>query len=197
MGKSLTGAGLQLAAHSLRTGIAEVRTLAAVESNGQGFLDDGRVTIRFEPHIFHLRTAGRYDVTYPHLSYKEWNPKIPKNTEHSYQLFNQACTLNATAAVLSSSWGMFQVMGFNFASCGCNNLKQFVTLMEKSEDSQLERTVIYLLTTGLDDELREHRWEDLARLYNGKQYKRNQYDTKLAAAYERFAAMPTITLLNP
>ncbi|QIP16820.1 N-acetylmuramidase family protein [Spirosoma aureum] len=185
----LTQSGLLQAAQTLRTGIAEVQTLAHVESNGQGFLDDGRVTIRFEPHIFHARTAGRYDANYPLLSYPDWNPKIPKSTTHSYQLFNQACTLNATAAVLASSWGMFQVMGFNFASCGCNNLKQFVSLMEKSEDSQLALTVTYLRTTGLDDELREHRWEDLARLYNGKQYKRNQYDTKLASAYAYFSRL--------
>ncbi|QIP14746.1 N-acetylmuramidase family protein [Spirosoma aureum] len=190
MSKILTQAGLLSAAQTLRTGIAEIKTLADVESSGQGFLDDGRVTIRFEPHIFHDRTKGRYDATYPQLSYPEWNPKIPRSTEHSYQLFNQACDLNATAAVLSSSWGMFQVMGFNFANCGCNNLKQFVSLMEKSEDSQLERTVIFLLTTGLDDELREHRWEDLARLYNGKQYKKNQYDTRLASRFAWHTAHP-------
>lgn len=189
MTKLLTPAGLQLAATRLTTGLAEIRTLAAVESNGKGFLDDGRVTIRFEPHIFSARTGSKFDKSHPELSYPEWNPSIPRSTEHAWELFKAACSLNANAAVLSTSWGMFQVMGFNFASCGVNNLRSFVAAMERSEDSQLDLTVTYLLTSGLDDELREHRWEDLARLYNGKLYKRNQYDTKLAKTFLYFSQL--------
>ncbi|GAB3550532.1 N-acetylmuramidase family protein [Spirosoma fluminis] len=196
MGKLLTLDGLLAAAKRLRTGVAEVRTLAAVESSGKGFLDDGRVVIRFEPHHFSQRTKGRYDKSHPHLSYPNWNPNYPRDTAHSWKLFNEACTLNATAAVMATSWGMFQVMGFNFTLCGCNSLKQFVALMEKSEDTQLQLTTEYLLATGLDDELREHRWKDLARLYNGKYYYKNQYDTRLARFFAWFSR-PTPATLQP
>ena len=39
-----------------------------------------------------------------------------------------------------------------------------------------------------DDELRRHDWAGFARGYNGRNYKINQYDVKIAAAYKRFRA---------
>lgn len=176
----LSQTGLQSAAKRLRTGLAEIRTLAKVESGGAGFLDDGRVVIRFEPHVFHEKTGGRYAASHPHLSYKNWNPNNPKGVEHSWALFKEACTLDATAAVLSTSWGMFQVMGYNFRACGCKSLPEFVARMERSMDEQLALTVEFLMSTGMAALLRTHQWAELALRYNGKGYKKNQYDTKLA-----------------
>lgn len=187
MDKKLTPAAIQQAATLLRTGTAEIKTVAKVESSGSGFLADGRVVIRFEPHIFHARTGGRYAALHPELSYKTWVPDYPRSTTHSWNLFNAACTLNPTAAVLSTSWGLFQIMGFNYTSCNCNSLSQFVALMESGEDAQLNLFAQYLLITGLDDELRNHLWAAFARLYNGAQYLKNHYDTLLAHWFAHFS----------
>jgi hypothetical protein len=175
----LTQTGLAAAAKRLRTGLAEIRALAKVESSGQGFDDEGRVVIRFEPHVFHEKTNGKYSASHPHLSYKDWDPKVPRSLDHSWRLFKEACTLDATAAVLSTSWGMFQVMGFNFTRCSCKTLKEFVAKMENSVDDQLALTVELLMSSGMAVLLRTHKWAELALRYNGKGYKKNQYDTKL------------------
>ncbi|MBV5553030.1 N-acetylmuramidase family protein, partial [Pseudomonas aeruginosa] len=40
---------------------------------------------------------------------------------------------------------------------------------------------------ALHKALKARKWADFARLYNGPDYKRNLYDTKLARAYEQHA----------
>jgi hypothetical protein len=41
---------------------------------------------------------------------------------------------------------------------------------------------------GLEDELREHKWAEIARRYNGPEYNKNGYDTKLAKAQARYSS---------
>jgi peptidoglycan hydrolase-like protein with peptidoglycan-binding domain len=44
----------------------------------------------------------------------------------------------------------------------------------------------YIVATGLDRALRDHRWADFARGYNGKNYAVNAYDTKLHDAFQHY-----------
>lgn len=43
----------------------------------------------------------------------------------------------------------------------------------------------YVRAVGIDDELRSHNWAEFGRRYNGPEYKKNEYDTKLAAAHAK------------
>jgi hypothetical protein len=86
---------------------------------------------------------------------------------------------------MSASWGLFQIMGFNYTLCGFNTLQEFVTAMYNSEKDHLLAFCNYVKEMCLDDELREKRWADFARRYNGPQYKKNKYDVKLEAAYQK------------
>jgi deoxycytidine triphosphate deaminase len=44
----------------------------------------------------------------------------------------------------------------------------------------------FVLDSRLDDELRELRFADFARIYNGPAYRSNAYDTKMLAAYKKY-----------
>jgi hypothetical protein len=44
----------------------------------------------------------------------------------------------------------------------------------------------FVLDSRLDDELRDLRFADFARIYNGPAYKSNAYDTKMLAAYKKY-----------
>jgi len=184
---SLTLADYKAAAHVLGCDVAAVRAVTAVESSGQGFLADGRLVLRFEPHIFSRYTKGLFDEAYPHLSYPRWVTGYPKSINHSYELFREAVSLSPYYAGLSCSYGLFQVMGFNFTTCGCKTFKEFYQKMEESEASQLLLFCRYVQLAGLDDELRDHRWASFARAWNGALYQRNRYDQKLAQAHARYA----------
>lgn len=183
----LTQADYAQAAKILGTGIAEVKAVTQVESGGKGFLADGRVIIRFEPHIFHQKTKGTYSAEHPDVSFPVRKKGYPRSEEHSWQLFRAACLLDATAAVLSTSWGMFQIMGFNFSAAECKNLTEFVARMEKSEGEHLTLFCNLLLSWSLNDELQRHEWATFARIYNGPGYKSNNYDTELDIAYRHFS----------
>ncbi|HET9994735.1 MAG TPA: N-acetylmuramidase domain-containing protein [Candidatus Acidoferrum sp.] len=43
---------------------------------------------------------------------------------------------------------------------------------------------------NLDTAMRSHDWANFARGYNGPNYAKNQYDVRLAAAYQKYATGP-------
>ena len=165
--------------------VEAVMAVAAVESSGGGFDPEGFPKTLFEGHWFHKLTNGKYSADYPTLSYPKWTKQFyGKTWQEEKARLAQAMTLDRQAAI-SSSWGMFQIMGFNFTRCGFKTVQQFVTAMCKNEDSQLAVFTQYIINSGLADELRDRRWADFARLYNGPEFAQNKYDVKLAKAYEK------------
>ena len=83
---------------------------------------------------------------------------------------------------------MFQVMGFNFQVCGFSNLEDFYNAMQTSEGEHLKAFLNFIVGNNLGGALRNHQWATLAAGYNGADYKINQYDTKLAAAYKKYSS---------
>ncbi|QKZ15173.1 N-acetylmuramidase family protein [Spirosoma sp. KUDC1026] len=183
----LTAADFQRAATALGVDVATIRAVTAVESGGSGFLSDGRCVIRYEPHIFSKYTKGLYDKPYPELSYPRLKPGYPTSVNHSWELFKKAATLSPSAATMACSWGMFQLMGFHWTTCGCASISEFIRLMEESEGAQLDLFISFIRSMGLSDELRRKDWAGFARAYNGAGYKINRYDVKLSQAYNRYA----------
>jgi hypothetical protein len=77
-------------------------------------------------------------------------------------------------------------MGKNYRICGYTDVAKFHNDMTSSNlDFHLNAFTNYVITNNLQDELRNNRWADFARKYNGPKYKKNQYDTKMAAAYQK------------
>lgn len=187
--KSLTDKGIADAAKDLGVEPAAIRAVDEVESKGDGFISDGRVKILFERHKFHAFTKGQYDHSHPDISNRSAGG-YGKSGAHQYARFSQAFELDPEAAMKSASWGRYQIMGFNHKAAGFDTVGEFVDAMKISEDEQLKAFVKLIKSWGLAGELRAHDWASFARQYNGAAYKKNKYDTKMAAAYERFRRMP-------
>jgi hypothetical protein len=185
---TLTDADFAAAAERLGCDEAAVRAVTAVESRGSGFNPDGSPKTLFEGHKFSRFTQGRHDRTHPDLSYptrsRQW---YGKTWQEEKDRLRRATALNPNAALMSASWGLFQIMGFNHAACGYARLDKFVAAMHESEARHLAAFVELVDEWGLADELREHRWADFARKYNGPAYRDNRYDTKLAQAWAMYA----------
>lgn len=183
---SLTEKDYQDAATILGIEPAAIKAVSEVESAGSGFLDDGHVRILFERHKFHHYTDGDYDKDHPDIS----NPTAGgygAGGAHQWDRFNEAFGLDPESAMLSTSWGRFQIMGFNFRPAGFNSVGEFVDAMKQGEGEQLKAFVKLIKAWGLGAELKAHNWASFARQYNGGDYRANKYDTKLAAAYEKFS----------
>lgn len=170
----------------LQCDVEAIMAVASVEANGSGFDPEGFPRTLFEGHWFHKLTSGKFSTKYPSISYPSWDrTKYGRTWKQEKERLALAASLDRKAALMSASWGLFQIMGFNHAKCGFKDVQAFVNAMCKDENKQLEAFTQFILNSGLADELREHRWSDFARLYNGPGFAKNNYHVKLKEAYNK------------
>jgi len=194
--ETLKNADYERVAQRLSCEVAAIRAVAEVESGGRtGFLPDRRPKILFESRWFHKLTNGAFDQQHPDLSTAVWVRNY-KGGAAEYDRLRAAIALDRDAALKSASWGMFQILGVNHKVAGFNDVEAFVDAQCQSEGNHLDAFASFVLANKLDDELRDKRWADFARGYNGPGYETNRYDTKLAEAYAKYAGghVPPSTL---
>jgi hypothetical protein len=191
----LTERDYQDAARVIGCEVAVIKAVAEVESAGRGLLPDGRPTILYEAHVFHRLTNGRFagarDRHGVPLSVPRWDRTLyGRSGAHQYDRLHDAMKLDERAAVMACSWGMFQIMGFNFASLGFPEVDTFQEFIEANDEphEHLDLFVRFIMVNGLDDELRAKDWRGFARGYNGPGYEQNGYHTKMEAAYNRIVS---------
>lgn len=186
MKPNLTEQDFQDAAAQLSCPVAAVKAVAQVEAPRGGFNPDDTPVTLFEGHKFFKYTQGRFAVQAPDLCFRVWTRKFyGKSWQAEQARLERAIALDRTAALLSASWGKFQIMGFNHHMVGFESLQAFVNAMYAGERQQLMAFVQYILTTGLTPALRRCDWAAFARGYNGPAFAENSYDTKMALAYQQ------------
>lgn len=189
----LTETDYQRAAKALNVEVAAIKAVKEVETGSKGgFFGLDRPSILFEGHIFwnqlkkngldpHDYVKGNEDILY-----EKWTKAHYKGGMEEYKRLAQALTIHEKSAACSASWGLFQIMGFNYAVCGCANAREFVNRMMESEGAQLDLFVGFLKGNGWDKYLGALDWTGFARHYNGPQYAQNKYDEKLHKAYLKY-----------
>jgi N-acetylmuramidase len=205
----LTPANFQAAALTLNCEAAAIRAVAEQESGKNGAWDKmGRPTILYERHKFGTNTGNIWDVTHPDISNKKQSKRNTKEKLPSeygsdsaqYKKLYRAATLNETAALTSTSWGLFQMLGDKYDKTGFSSVDAFVNAMLESEARQLEVFVAYIDGyPALKKAIQEKNWARFALLYNGKDYAQNQYDTKMAALYKQYSeeGLPKAPVAKP
>lgn len=183
-------ADIIVAAKGLGVEPATLKAVIDTEARSSGFDDEGRPTILFERHKM-WKYLGEANYFTKRDQLKALFPDIchqspgDYNARPQYEKLAIAESLHWEAAHLSASWGLGQVMGFNFESLGYPSLKAFIDAMYESEAKQLDAMCRYIKVNYLVDELQRHDWAGFAKGYNGSNYAINKYDTKLAAAYAK------------
>lgn len=177
----------------LEVDVATVKAVLEVESAGAGYLPDGRPKILPEGHIFWRDLAGlgleperllSADPSLASVLYPKWTRVHYVGGSREYERLELMESIDRDAAWRSTSWGLFQIMGFNHRAAGHQNVAAYVTAMRRHERDQLAAFVALVTTWGLVGALRRRDWEALARRYNGPgQVAR--YATLLAAAWEK------------
>lgn len=180
MSRRLSAKGVAAAAEIVGCDEAAIRAVIDTESNGRGF-DGDLVVIRWERHIA-VRLAPDADTR---AMFKRLPKANPADQAGRHALLDEACLIHKETALKACSWGLMQVMGFNHAACGFATVGDFVDAMGRGEDAQVAAAARFIVTKGLDDEICRHDWRGFARGYNGKDYKANRYDEKLARNWAR------------
>ncbi len=171
-----------------------MKAIRQVEGKADGFQPDGRPIILFERHKFYKYLA---ELT----SFPEANACMNKNPDicntkaggyiggsSEYIRLEKACNINAEAGYLSASYGMFQLMGFNFETAGFSNVSDLVTAMAESEKNQFLAIVGFIKSNrSLHQAVLEEDAEQIAYRYNGSSYKINSYHTKIADAIASYS----------
>lgn len=186
----LAAADVVSAARRLRCEPAAVWAVCDIESAGGGFLPDKRPKLLFEAHLFGRLTGHRWDATHPGVSAAAWDRGLyGAPGAHQYDRLAEAIGLDRAAALQSASWGMFQIVGMNFAACGFASVEDYVAAMCSGEAAQLAAFAAFCEHEELAGLLAAQHWTQFALRYNGPGEAANDYAGRLAAAYARRAAI--------
>lgn len=167
----------QKVANALDVKPTGVRALAIVESNEKPLTEGGWPVVRFEKAYWQ-----KYRVDGDKAQAAFDKAINARDLDARWQQFLQMCEVNETAAILSHSFGVFQVMGFNYKACLCADpiafLKEMLTI--EGQFKMLERFV--KMNPPLLAALRKQDPQKVALHFNGKRYAVNKYDVRWAAA---------------
>lgn len=175
--------------------IAALKAIFKVEAGGKsGFLKDNPdipVTLE-EGHIFYKyiqnkhKNASEIAKKYPTICYKSWTKQYYKTGLNEYNRYLLAKSIDEECAMLATSWGMGQCMGFNYKACGYNSVKAFVNAMYESERNQLLAMCNFIKSNQkMYKALQNKDFKTFASIYNGPGQV-DYYGSKLEQAYNKY-----------
>lgn len=192
-GAEVTEADIAEVAASMGVVVPALKAVLEVEANGAGFFQDDRLVMLPEPHILYRQlkddTATRSKAVKAGVAYSKWGTKpYPVSVAARYELFNTMAQIaGMELAARSCSWGLPQMMGFNYKSCGYDSAVALVEDFATGEAAQLRGMASFIKANP-----RMHRamvkcdWPVFAHAYNGPSYYVNRYDQKLAVAFAKY-----------
>lgn len=197
--KHLTEAAIIKAAQTLNVSISIIKAIIRTETPNGGFNDDGSIACLFERHQMykwlekkHSDAAGLSKL-YPNLVNKEPGGYSKGSGEN--KRLSDAVHIDSNCAYMSASYGRFQIMGFNYEAAGYTSAYALYLGMCESEDKQLAAFVSLINhNPKLKKAMQDKDYELIAELYNGKNYKINNYHLKLAR-YDAMYSTNTSTLV--
>jgi len=78
------------------------------------------------------------------------------------------------------------VMGAHWEWLGYSSIDELVAEARSSVGGQVRLMLNFIDKAGLKTALEQKDWRNFARRYNGPAFARNQYDSRMAAAFERW-----------
>lgn len=155
---------------------ATLKAIIEVESGGIGFSETtGKIIIQFEPHWFQKYTGIRI-LNGVDNQVKEW------------EAFNKAFKIDPDAAMMSTSVGMMQVMGFHYKLLGFKSVGEMWDYAKVSEVNQVDLAIRFIKSNPkLYKAVNNNDFETVAYYYNGELYKKFKYDTRLETARAKYA----------
>ncbi|MDA3593889.1 N-acetylmuramidase family protein [Acinetobacter baumannii] len=197
--KFLKDSDYKKAAERLKVSELTIRVFGAVEGRGVGFLSNGKPKILFERHRMYAYLRLKKGTAFADKMAAERPNIVNRKTggylgnEAEYVRLEQAKQIDVDSALMSTSWGQFQVMGENWKQLGYASVQEFVEQQFASESYQLEAFIRFIeWKTGtfdkkkvtLIDALRAENWDIVFTLYNGPNYKKLGYQAKFQKEYD-------------
>lgn len=186
--ESLTDEDFRLVAHELGIEVAAMKAVVSIEAGAamKGFWAPGVPIVNYDPTMY-----AKYASKAP-VKTGDKNAKVPSGLSgyalKEWTQLTNARKRNAQGADMATFWGMFQIGGFNYKLCECQSVDEFVEKMSYSELEQLELFAKFITNVGYLKYLKNKDWAAFARRYNGPNYAKRGYHTRMAKAYQKFKA---------
>lgn len=186
---SITEGDWRKTAEDLGVEVAILKAIHTVETSGKSYLASGYPALLFEAHLFwkYLKAEGKSPESlrgsHPGILSPSWNKSLYKGGQGEVPRVEEAWSISPSAALMSASWGAFQICGFNHKTCGYPSVFEFYRDMWRSESGQLKALAGFLRGSGIVPAMKSLNFKEIARKYNGPEYSKNGYDVKLQKAY--------------
>lgn len=158
--------------------------LLAAESSGRAHGPDGRLLIRFENHIFYdmwgkhnqaqFFAVFRFDPAQQWRGHQwrpdpnaEWQDLHRDDQALEWQAFSLARRFDETAALLSISMGLAQIMGFNYSLLGYGAVQEMFHAFQAGAASQVHGFFRFVEARNLVAPVRRGDLHAFATGYNG------------------------------
>ena len=159
---------------------SSINKVLKVESGGKGFdTTTGKIIIQFEPVWFKRKS--------PYTPSGLWSQNGVERQAAEWKAFNNAYKNNATAAMLATSIGLMQVMGFNHEVVGFKTVNEMWDFAKESEKNQLELGIRFIkankkMFEAFKDLTKLSNCRIFANYYNGEKYEMYDYHNRLFKA---------------
>lgn len=170
-----------------------LKAIRHVEGKSDGFYPDGRPIILFERHKFYHYLGlkiGATELAKVYAAHPDiCNPAAGgySGGEAEYDRLEKAVNISSDEGYMSASYGMFQLMGFNYAIAGYENVNDLVSAVAESEKNQFSAIVNFIKgTPNLHKAVLAQDPVGIARNYNGSNYGINKYDVKIRDAIDSY-----------
>lgn len=189
----LTEADYAKVAEELGIEVATMKAVVEIEAghSHQGFVEPGLPVVNFDLTMFKrfMKKAGKsYAKHTQSTAFRHPNSrKYGSYGKAQWARLESARSIDREIADKATFWGMFQIGGFNWRNCGCRSLDEFVSRISASEAEQLELFARFCIETDLVKYLKKKDWNRFAYRYNGPNYKKRGYHTRLRKAYNKHA----------
>ena len=186
-GKSINNVEILELAKANAIPYENLKAVILVEGAGKGFDPvTGKILIQFEPHWY----KRKYDDWQKFVSAQSlWLRNKVGVQSVEWEAFNDAFNEDpnsdedATAAMESTSIGMMQVMGFHWKLLGFKSVGDMWDYAKQSEKNQVELGLRFIKTNKkMYNALVTGDFATFAYYYNGAEYKKFKYDTRMVAA---------------
>lgn len=159
---------------------ASLKAVIEVESGGIGFASDtGKIIIQFEPSWFKRKS--------PYTPSGKWSQNGVERQSKEWEAFNDAFRKDPNAAMESTSIGLMQVMGFHYSLLGFKTVGEMWDYAKVSEANQLELGLKFIKSNyKMYNALKNNDFRTFAYYYNGSQYEKYNYHTRLKTAYNKY-----------
>src|SRR3546814_1144412 len=119
--------------------------------------------------LFFFKQKTAYDMRISDWSSDVCSSDLSGSLAGEWERLEAACLLDRAAALQSASWGLFQIMGFNYSYAGFADVEAFAAAQHAGAEQQAGAFARFISRPPLPSALRRRSWQKEYRSGSGRE----------------------------